>query len=92
MERGVGSIWCVVLLIPGLLPGCCSEGITATVGYLEIVRHLKSTLCLTSVIGCELSCRVRCLVLWVAGMHEQGVAQQVYSDHTVYTAELYSIE
>ena len=26
MGRGVGSIWCLVLLIPGLLPGCYSVG------------------------------------------------------------------
>ena len=91
MERGVGSIWCLVLLIPGLLSGCHSEGNT---GYLEIVLPLESTLCLTSVISCKLSCWVRCLVLWVAGMHEQGVAQQVYSDLYIYiyTAELNSME
>ena len=26
MERGVGSIWCLTLLIPGLLAGLCSGG------------------------------------------------------------------
>ena len=40
MERGVGSIWCLVLLIPGLLPGCWSEG---EMSYLPLMARTLAT-------------------------------------------------
>ena len=36
MERGVGSIWYLALLIPGLLQGGYSEGET---GHFAVVGH-----------------------------------------------------
>ena len=42
MERGVGSIWCLVLLVTGLLlPGCYSAGET---GYLDFFKHTLSNM------------------------------------------------
>ena len=40
MEKGVGSIWCLVLLIPGLLPWCWSQG---EMSYLSLMARTLAT-------------------------------------------------
>ena len=53
MGRGVGSIWCLVLLVPGLLPGCYSEGED---------RHNTSNWTTSNtncIVKCQLYCRLQ---------------------------------
>ena len=81
MERGIGSIWCLVLFLPGLLSGCYSEGEAGI--WLSINYVASSTHCQSPGVGSGHSYKLWCPVLQGADAALTGVLLR-YVHYTVY--------